>query len=104
MIHAAGGIASLAHPGVTRRDDCLEAWARGGIDALEAHHSDHSEAQRTFYLERAGQLGLAVSGGSDFHGDDPMSHRSRRRIVGAVPLPSDHFAALVARRDARRAA
>ncbi len=101
IIHAAGGVASLAHPGVTRRDDCLEEWARGGLDALEAHHSDHSEAQRTFYVERARQLGLAVSGGSDFHGDAPMSHRARRSI-GAAPLPPDLFAALLARRHARR--
>ncbi len=104
IIHAAGGIASLAHPGVTRRDDCLDAWARGGLDALEAYHSDHSDAERAFYLERAAQLGLAVSGGSDFHGDDPMSHRSRRRTIGAVALPADRWDALVAARDARSAA
>lgn len=101
IIHAARGIASLAHPGVTRRDDCLERWARGGLDALEAYHSDHSEADRVRYLERATQMGLAVSGGSDFHGDDPMSHRARRRTLGAVALPAERWAALVAARDAR---
>jgi len=47
---------------------------------------------------------LAVSGGSDFHGDDPMSHRSRRRTIGAVSLPADRWDALVAVRDARSAA
>lgn len=97
VIHAAGGVASLAHPGVTRRDDCLEAWARAGLDALEAYHSDHSAAERTLYLERAQQLGLAVSGGSDFHGDDPMSHRSRRRAIGGVSLPESAWHGLQAR-------
>lgn len=97
MVHEAGGVASLAHPGVTRRDDCLEDWARGGLDALEAYHSDHSEAEQTLYLERARQLGLGVSGGSDFHGDDPMSHRSRRRVIGGVSLPASAWHGLRAR-------
>jgi predicted metal-dependent phosphoesterase TrpH len=101
IIHAAGGIASLAHPGVTRRDDCLEAWARDGLDAIEADHSDHSEAEQTRYLERARQLGLAVSGGSDFHGEDPMSHRSHRRMVGGVTLPEPAWHALAARAPLR---
>lgn len=96
MIHAAGGVASLAHPGVTRRDDCLEQWASDGLDALEAYHSDHSKAEQTLYLERARQLGLAVSGGSDFHGDDPMSHRSRR-VIGGVALPEPAWHGLLAR-------
>jgi predicted metal-dependent phosphoesterase TrpH len=98
IIHDAGGLASVAHPGVTRRDDCLAAWAAAGLDALEAYHSDHSEAEETFYLERARALGLLVTGGSDFHGDDPMSHRTRRRVVGGVTLPADAWTALEARR------
>jgi predicted metal-dependent phosphoesterase TrpH len=98
IIHAAGGVASLAHPGVTRRDDLLGAWAAAGLDALEAYHSDHSEAEVTLYLERAEALGLLVTGGSDFHGDDPMSHRARRRVVGGVTLPAAAWAALSARR------
>ena len=97
FIHAAGGVASLAHPGVTRRDEMLAAWAEAGLDAIEAYHSDHSEADETRYLERARQLGLAVSGGSDFHGDDPMSHRSRRRAIGGVSLPESDWVALAAR-------
>ena len=103
IIHAAGGIASLAHPGVTRRDDMIATWADAGLDAIEAYHSDHSDAEQTLYLERARQLDVAVSGGSDFHGDDPMSHRSRRRVVGGVSLPASDWQALLARNALRRA-
>ncbi|MGE0359535.1 MAG: PHP domain-containing protein [Vicinamibacterales bacterium] len=99
IIHGAGGLASLAHPGVTRRDDRLAAWAAAGLDALEAYHSDHSEAEVAFYLERARSLGLLVTGGSDYHGDDPSSHHTRRRVVGAVTLPRDAWPALTARHD-----
>ena len=44
-IHAAGGLASLAHPGVSRCDDQIATWARGGLDALEVYHSDHTECR-----------------------------------------------------------
>ena len=99
IIHAAGGLASLAHPGVTRRDEYLEAWAAAGLDAIEAYHSDHSPADQERYLERARALGLLVTGGSDFHGDDdPPSQRDARRAVGGVTLPADAWAALEARR------
>ncbi|MGD9906568.1 MAG: PHP domain-containing protein [Vicinamibacterales bacterium] len=100
LIHDAGGLASLAHPGVTRRDDRLEAWAAAGLDAIEAYHSDHSEADTAFYLERARALDLLVTGGSDFHGDEPVSHRARRRDVGGVTLPADAWQALVTRHAA----
>lgn len=95
IIHDAGGLASLAHPGVTRRDDLVERWVRGGLDAVEAFHSDHDAAARTRYVAMAESLGVAVSGGSDFHGDDPHAHRSRR-VVGGVTLPPERWQALQA--------
>jgi 3',5'-nucleoside bisphosphate phosphatase len=97
IIHEAGGLASLAHPGVTRRNDRLAAWAAAGLDALEAYHSDHSEDEEADYLERARALALLVTGGSDFHGDDPMSQRTKRRVVGGVTLPTEWWSALQAR-------
>lgn len=94
LVHHAGGLASLAHPGVTRRDEHLARWAGAGADALEAFHSDHDADAQARYLEAAADLGLAVSGGSDFHGDDPMSARARRRALGGVTLPAACFARL----------
>ncbi|MFN7979862.1 MAG: PHP domain-containing protein [Vicinamibacterales bacterium] len=99
LVHAAGGIASLAHPGVTRRDEMIATWAADGIDALEAYHSDHDAASCERYLAVADRLGLAVSGGSDFHGDDGSGARVTRREVGGVTLPVDRFERLVARRE-----
>ena len=84
-------------PGVTRRNDRFAAWAAAGLDALEAYHSDHSEDEEADYLERARALALLVTGGSDFHGDDPMSHRTKRRVVGGVTLPTEGWSALQAR-------
>lgn len=67
VVAAAGGITSLAHPGLTRVDDDLARFAGSGLNALEVRHRDHSPATEARYRDVAAALGLAVSAGSDFH-------------------------------------
>jgi predicted metal-dependent phosphoesterase TrpH len=69
IIHRAGGIASLAHPGRTKIDSRIQALALTGLDALEVYHSDHDAAAIERYHRMASELGLLMTGGSDFHGD-----------------------------------
>ena len=69
IIHRAGGVASLAHPGRTRIDSRIKAFAIAGLDALEVYHSDHDEATVQRYHRMASDLGLLMPGASDFHGD-----------------------------------
>jgi predicted metal-dependent phosphoesterase TrpH len=90
IIHDAGGIASLAHPGVNKRDHLIAPLAAAGLDAIEAVHSDHDAATEARYRTLAAELGMLVSGGSDFHGALP--HRVSR--LGTVTLPLADFAAL----------
>jgi predicted metal-dependent phosphoesterase TrpH len=84
-IHAANGIASLAHPGVTRQPELIEPLAAAGLDAIEAYHSDHTPEMRDQALVAARRWHLAVSGGSDHHGEDD------RRPLGGVTLPQADF-------------
>jgi len=84
IVHAAGGLVSLAHPGQTAVDPRISAYAKGGLDALEAFHPDHDRASTNRYREVASQLTLLVTGGSDFHGDP-----SHGWEPGAVTLPED---------------
>ncbi len=91
-IHDAGGIASLAHPGVTKRDALIAPLVEHGLDAIEAYHSDHPPETQQLYLTLAKRLGALVSGGSDFHGEE-----MRRNTLGQVALPAEAFAALEAR-------
>lgn len=86
-IHAAGGIASLAHPGIAKDDELIEALAAVGLDAIEVWHSDHSPEQQTYYAALADRLAIARSGGSDYHGDG--IHRASR--LGGVLLPPADF-------------
>jgi predicted metal-dependent phosphoesterase TrpH len=69
-IRAAGGIASLAHPIRVRGNvpDLLPELCAGGLNAIEAYHSDHTTRDTELYLSLAKHYGLAVTGGSDFHG------------------------------------
>jgi predicted metal-dependent phosphoesterase TrpH len=93
VIHEAGGIASLAHPGLLRRDDLVPGLAAAGLDALEAYHSEHGAVDVQRYLALAQQHGLAVSGGSDFHGES----RDVAVAPGSVRLPVEDFERLVTR-------
>ena len=91
-IHDAGGIASFAHPGVTKRDDLVAPLADQGLDAVEVYHSDHTAEDVTAYKRMAARFGILVSGGSDFHGADAgKPERAPRAVLGAVVLPQSDF-------------
>ena len=87
VIREAGGIASLAHPGLLRRDDLIPRLARAGLTALEVCHSEHDAVSERHYRDLAAEHGLLVSGGSDFHGD----FGRRASALGVVTLPPLDF-------------
>jgi len=93
IIAEAGGVASLAHPGLLKRDDLIPALVEAGLPALEAFHSDHDPQTTEHYLALAERYGLLVSGGSDYHGE-PIRRRS---AFGKIGLPLEHFERLAAR-------
>jgi predicted metal-dependent phosphoesterase TrpH len=100
QIHDAGGIASLAHPGLMRRDEWIAGFVSAGLDSLEAYHTNHDEDATARYRSLARQHGLAVSGGSDYHADE--SHGAPH--PGSVSLPADAFAQLRDRATSRATA
>jgi predicted metal-dependent phosphoesterase TrpH len=93
MIHRAGGLASLAHPGRTGIDARIPTLREAGLDAIEVYHSDHDEGLRTRYGRLARKLGLLITGGSDFHGDP-----AHGVVLGATTLPFDEWQRLEAAR------
>lgn len=82
MVHAAGGLAVLAHPGATATRERLEALAALGMDGVEVKHPSHSPQDTARIRTLAEQLGLLPSGGSDWHGapDGP-------RTIGMMHVP-----------------
>jgi 3',5'-nucleoside bisphosphate phosphatase len=69
IVHAAGGLASLAHPGQTDVDSRIPTYVEAGLDAIELYHPDHDAEAVERYRNMASRLKLLVTGGSDFHGD-----------------------------------
>lgn len=92
IVRRAGGIVSLAHP-VLLRDQASVPTIASALDAIEVVHSEHEPDDTRRYRATAAALGLAVSGGSDFHGET----RGTRAVLGIVTLPDDDFAALETR-------
>ena len=93
LVRQAGGVAGLAHPGLLRRDELIPDLAVAGLGAIEVYHSDHDAGAQARYLRLAERYDLAVSGGSDFHGDD----HPRARCFGRVGLPRERFMPLFQR-------
>ncbi len=75
-IHAAGGVAVWAHPVYRQRNE--RSWVRRimkkftplGLDAAESYYSLFGPNETALITELAAEYGLALSGGSDFHGDN----------------------------------
>lgn len=74
MIASAGGVPVLAHPGLLRNldDSGLEFLVailkETGLQGIEVYYPEHSPERVEFYLHLARSHGLAVTGGTDFHG------------------------------------
>ena len=86
-IVGAGGVASLAHPGLLRRDDLFPELVEAGLGGLEVYHSQHDPLVQAHYRDLAARRDLAVTGGSDYHGDGS----ARATLFGKVGLPEEDF-------------
>ena len=82
LIHSAGGLAVLAHPGLNHNDDIIPALVEAGMDGIECFHTKHSTTMTQRYLEMADQYLLLVTGGSDCHG---MS--KGKPLIGSIKIP-----------------
>lgn len=67
IIHQAGGVCAVAHPGLSGGDQWLELFCSWGLDGIEAYHPEHKKKQRKRYMQFAAAHDLFVTAGSDFH-------------------------------------
>jgi predicted metal-dependent phosphoesterase TrpH len=95
MVHEAGGLAVLAHPGGSGTRERIEALIALGMDGIEVKHPSHSSSDTTRLRGLVEQFGLVASGGSDWHGaaEGP-------RTIGMMQVPAEWLA----RQDERLAA
>jgi predicted metal-dependent phosphoesterase TrpH len=103
LVKNAGGITVFAHPAAVKRGRCvpdsvIHDLAAAGLDGIEVDHMDHDEPTRAKLRRIAAELGLLVTGSSDYHGarktcrlgeytTDPDVYREIvRRAAGAAPI------------------
>jgi 3',5'-nucleoside bisphosphate phosphatase len=89
LIHEAGGLAVMAHPGLNDTDAFVPDLAALGLDGLECFHTKHSTSMSTHYVRLADRHHLLVTGGSDCHG-----YSKGKPLLGTIRLPYYHVAAL----------
>ncbi len=97
LIHQAGGVAVMAHPGLTRADEAILPMAAAGLDGLECFHTKHTPATSRHYLQLAEERSLLVTGGSDCHGLN-----KGKPLVGSVRVPRERVEAVKARAAERK--
>jgi predicted metal-dependent phosphoesterase TrpH len=84
LVHAAGGVAAWAHPSYDGVQAHLAALAELGLDAVEAVYPGRKPSHMKAIRGLASSLGLAVTGGSDCHGPEPLN-----RVVGAQGIAAE---------------
>lgn len=86
VIKEIGGLAVLAHPGLSQVDDYIPDFISYGIQGIEVIHGEHTIDQSRRYLQFAKAHNLVPTGGSDFHG---LEHSKRGREMGSVKVPNE---------------
>jgi len=72
LLRSSGAVPVLAHPGVDGKH-YLNKLVKLGLKGVEAFHPDHSPTLIRFYRHMAENMGLVITGGSDYHGGELSS-------------------------------
>jgi predicted metal-dependent phosphoesterase TrpH len=96
LIHQAGGLAAMAHPGLNRTDAVIPDLVEAGLDAIECFHTKHTKSISAHYLAMAAHFNLLVTGGSDCHGMN-----KGKPLIGTVRLGYAHVEKLYAARPSK---
>ncbi len=80
LVHAAGGVAVIAHPWGRGRAELLPAAfltqlvEQHGLDGIEVDHQDHDAEARRELRALVDRLGVLGTGSSDYHGTGKTDH------------------------------
>lgn len=93
-IGEAGGVAVVAHPGLSKIADLIPRLVDAGIAGIEAYHGSHDATTTEYYASLAREHGLIATGGSDFHAEDRDG-----ASPGSANVPDHVLADLVSARE-----
>lgn len=84
LIHEAGGLACLAHPGASGNLDWIPSYVTLGLDGIEVHYPKHSPQMEQTLLAACRAHNLVVCGGSDYHAHESGVELGVPRVPYAV--------------------
>jgi predicted metal-dependent phosphoesterase TrpH len=96
LVHAVRGIAVAAHLGTHGTEDQIRRFQAQGLDGLEVRHPSHPPSTERRLTTLAQRLGLAISGGSDWHGDSELG--DSHAPLGGLDVPAAWLEQLEERR------
>ncbi len=68
LIRSSGGVAVMAHPMLTQKDELIPRFAKAGLKGLEVYYPNSMNTVTEFYERIAKKNNLIATGGSDAHG------------------------------------
>ena len=68
LIKQSGGIAVLAHPMITNKDELIPSFVHAGLQGIEVYYPNYSDVTLRYYEGIAKKHNLVMTGGSDAHG------------------------------------
>lgn len=74
LVHEAGGVGVLAHPGDWVSSTQIRQLVERGLDGIEVTHPSHRASLRDYYRRLASGHDLLTTGGSDYHGETDDAH------------------------------
>ncbi len=109
LIHAAGGVAVLAHPpylpgGRETFLGLLDDLAPRGLDGVEVYNGGATGEELFWYLTETRRRGLLVTGGSDDHGQGGTDEDAVGCTLGSLKVPYGLYEELRQALAKRRAA
>lgn len=96
LVHAVGGVAVAAHLGDHGTEGQIRQFHEQGLDGLEVRHPSHSPGTERRLTGIAHRLGMAISGGSDWHGDQELG--DSHAPLGGLDIPMEWLEKLEERR------
>lgn len=90
VVHEAGGVGVLAHPGHWMATGTIEQLVDVGLDGIEVIHPSHDAMLTDYYRGVARRYGLLQTGGSDYHGRRP----DEEERFGTFTVPLERLDAL----------
>lgn len=82
FIRDSGGVAVLAHPMVTQRDELIPSFVEAGLQGIEAYYPNCPPSVIDYYANIAKKNNLVLTGGSDAHGEGKAN-----TFIGKIKIP-----------------